>query len=101
MQYIRLGPTYLILATRGRGRFFEDEGKAIRDAARYPIKFAGYSVGYQNDRVRVRIEEKAMRRSRPIFSTWPQAARRRPWRQSSGRSRLSPTPRSATSSSVS
>lgn len=62
MQYLRLGRTYLILATRGLGRFFEDEGKAIRDAARVPIKFAGYSVGYGNDKVRVRIEEKTLRR---------------------------------------
>src|SRR5512144_1204054 len=53
LQYLRLRRTYIILATHGRGRFFDDEGRAIRDAGRVPIKFAGYAVGYRGGKVRV------------------------------------------------
>jgi hypothetical protein len=67
MQYLRLGRTYLILATHGRGRFFDDEGRAIRDARRVPIKCAGYAVGYRGEKVRVRIEEGTFRRLAAYF----------------------------------
>ena len=56
LQYLRLGRYFLLLATSGRHRFFEDEAASIRDVSRgQPIQFASYSIGYYNGRVSVRL----------------------------------------------
>jgi len=55
MQYIRHGRFFLLMATHGRHRFFEDEFGQIRDARRVPIKYGGYSVAFRNGRVSVRL----------------------------------------------
>lgn len=44
LHYLRFERFFLLLATHGRHRFFEDEGEAVRDVRRTPIRFAGYSV---------------------------------------------------------
>ncbi len=56
VQYLRYGRYFLLLATPGRHRFFEDEAAAIRNVARgQPIQFASYSIGIYNGRVSVRL----------------------------------------------
>lgn len=45
VQYIRCGRFFVLVATRGRHAFFERE--AAKDIRRYPIRFAGYSIGYK------------------------------------------------------
>lgn len=47
LQYIRHESFFLILATKGQHRFFEDETELIRDVRKTPIKYAGYSISYR------------------------------------------------------
>lgn len=56
VQYLRHGRFFVLLATHGQHRFFEDEGELVRDVRRVPIKFAGYSLSYRNGHPSVRIE---------------------------------------------
>lgn len=56
LHYIRHDRFFLLMATHGRHRFFDDEAGQIRDARRHPIKFAGYAISYRNRHTCVRIE---------------------------------------------
>lgn len=47
MQYLRCDQFFVLLATKGKHRFFEDERDQIRDFRRVPLKFAGYSISYR------------------------------------------------------
>lgn len=47
LQYLRYEDFFVILATKGRHKFYEDEGGQIRDIRRVPLKFAGYSISYR------------------------------------------------------
>jgi hypothetical protein len=47
LQYLRYDRLFVILATKGKHRFFEDEAAQIRDIRRVPLKFAGYSISYR------------------------------------------------------
>lgn len=53
VQYLRLGHEFILVATHGAGRFFEEE--RFRDARRAPIRFQGYSISHRNGRTCVRI----------------------------------------------
>jgi hypothetical protein len=44
LQYLRYGPFFVVVATRGEHRFFLDE--PFRDVRRDAIRFLGYSIGY-------------------------------------------------------
>jgi len=61
IQYIRCRQQFVIIATHGEHRFFEDEARAIQDIRRLPFRCGGYSVGYRDFRgkghVSVRIEK--------------------------------------------
>jgi hypothetical protein len=46
VQYLRFGRFFVLIATRGEHRFFEDEPK-FRDIRREPLSFAGYSISYK------------------------------------------------------
>src|SRR5438270_11298264 len=56
LQYLRFGRFFVLIATHGEHRFFEDEAVSIRDVRRVPIKFAGYSIGCKRGHPSVRIE---------------------------------------------
>ena len=58
LQYLRFRRRFVLLATRGQHRFFEEEGKFIRDLREVPIKFAGYAVSYRSGHPHVRIEQR-------------------------------------------
>lgn len=47
MQYLRCEQFFVLLATKGKHRFFEEERAQIRDMRRVPLKFAGYSISYR------------------------------------------------------
>jgi hypothetical protein len=47
VQYLRHGRFFVIIATRGLHRFFDEEGHCVKDVRRQPIHFAGYSIGYR------------------------------------------------------
>lgn len=68
LQYLRHGRTYLILATYGVGRFFDDEAKAIRSCERVAIKFGGYAVSFADGKARVRIEEERFKALKAYFA---------------------------------
>jgi len=44
LHYLRFERTFLLLATEGKHRFFEEESGRIRDAHKQSIPFAGYSI---------------------------------------------------------
>lgn len=56
VQYIRHDRFFLLMATHGQHRIFEEEAGQFRDARRVPIRVAGYSVSHRNGRPCVRIE---------------------------------------------
>jgi len=56
LQYIRHNQFFLLMATHGKGLFFELEGEQVKDCRREPIKFAGYSLSYRGGHAHVRIE---------------------------------------------
>ena len=47
LQYIRHERTFVLLATKGEHRFFDQESNLIRDIRRVPIRYAGYSISYK------------------------------------------------------
>ena len=47
VHYLRHGRFFILIATHGQHKFFEDEPH-FRDARRDPIKFHGYSISYRS-----------------------------------------------------
>jgi hypothetical protein len=47
IQYLRHGPFFLLIATHGSHRFFEEEAGEVRDIRREPIRYANYQVSAQ------------------------------------------------------
>ena len=47
LQYLRFERFFVILATHGTHRFFDDESDSIRDIRRIPLQFEGYSISYR------------------------------------------------------
>lgn len=62
LQYIRHQRFFLIIATHGEHRFFQDEKKAVRDCRRVPIKCFGYAISSKRGHVHVRIEREEAKR---------------------------------------
>lgn len=55
VQYLRHGRFFVLLATHGKHRFFEEE-VGIKDAREAPIRYEGYSVSVRAGRSCVRID---------------------------------------------
>lgn len=55
VQYIRYERTFVLLATHGEHRFFEEEHAGIRDCRRVPLKVCGYAISHRRGHVCVRI----------------------------------------------
>ena len=47
LHYLRHGRLFVLLATYGKHRFFEEEGERVRDIRRLPLHFSGYSITYK------------------------------------------------------
>lgn len=62
LQYIRYRRFFLLLATHGKSRFFDEEQQSIRDCRRVPIKCFGYAVSSKNGHAHVRIEKEEFKR---------------------------------------
>lgn len=56
VQYIRFRNRFVLLATHGDHRFFQDEATQIRDVRREPLKVEGYAVSFRAGKVSVRIQ---------------------------------------------
>jgi hypothetical protein len=67
LHYIRLGRFFVLIATKGKHRFYEDEGDAIRDCGRVSIKCGGYSIGLADGHPRVLIELEEHKRLKAYF----------------------------------
>jgi hypothetical protein len=67
LQYIRFERFFVILATYGRHRFFEEEAPCIRDIRRRPIRFAGYSISFRSGHPHVRIEQEEYKQLKAYF----------------------------------
>jgi hypothetical protein len=65
LQYLRFGRFFVLLATHGAHRFFEEA--SVRDARRTPIRFRGYSVSYRGGHPHVRIEQEEYKRLKAYF----------------------------------
>lgn len=68
VQYLRFRHFFVLLATQGRHRFFEDHGERVRDVRRKPIVVSGYSVGLTRGRPNVRIAEEEYRNLKAYFA---------------------------------
>lgn len=67
MQYIRHKDFFVLLATEGAHRFFNEEGSVIKDNRKVPITYAGYSISYCGGTVHVRIAEEMYKDLRAYF----------------------------------
>ena len=67
VQYIRFQRTFVLMATHGVGRFFEEEANVLLDVRRTPFKAFGYSVGYRGGHASVRIEREEYKRLKALF----------------------------------
>jgi len=56
VQYLRCGRFFVLLASHGQHRLFEDEAACLRDARRSPIRFAGYAISHRGGHPHVRID---------------------------------------------
>lgn len=50
VQYIRFGRTFLLMATKGKHSFFDEEASTIRDVRKTPIRVGGYSISARKGR---------------------------------------------------
>ncbi len=57
LQYIRYRRFFVLLATHGQHRFFEEEQANVHDARKRPLTFWGYSVSYRQGHPHVRIQQ--------------------------------------------
>lgn len=67
LHYIRHDRFFLLMATHGSHRFFDDESAQIRDARREPIRFAGYAISHRNGHACVRIEQREYQQLKAWF----------------------------------
>ncbi len=67
LQYLRLERFFLILATPGRHRFFDEEREVIRDARETPIRFRNYAVSYRDGHPHVRLNRETFEDMKAYF----------------------------------
>jgi hypothetical protein len=67
LQYLRLGHFFVLLATHGAHRFFEDEAARIRDARHVAMKLGGYQLSVSHGHARVSIERDRYRELKSYF----------------------------------
>jgi hypothetical protein len=67
VQYLRYGRFFVLVATHGRHRFFQDEREVFRSCKEVPIVFRGYSVSHRRGRTHVRIRMQEYRRLKEYF----------------------------------
>lgn len=59
--YLRHARFFVLTATHGEHRFFEEEAGQIQDFRRRPLRFGGYSISCRDGHAHVRIEEQTFR----------------------------------------
>lgn len=67
LHYLRWRHFFLLLATHGQHRFFEDERESIFDVRRSPIRVGGYAVSFRQGRSHVRLDDDRYRELKAYF----------------------------------
>ena len=67
LHYLRSERFFVLLATHGEHRFFEEERGQIRDIRKVPIKFGSYSVSFRSGHPHVRIDRETLRDLKAYF----------------------------------
>jgi len=67
VQYLRHEDFFIILATHGQHRFFEEEASVIRDARETPIRYASYAISYRGGHAHVRIDQETFKDLKAYF----------------------------------
>jgi hypothetical protein len=57
VQYLRFEDFFVLLATEGESRFYEEEAKVICDVREVPIRFGGYAVSYRGGHAHTQIDQ--------------------------------------------
>ena len=58
VQYVRYNDVFVLIATHGIHRFFDEEKASIKDTRKAPITVFGYAISHRNGHVHVRIARK-------------------------------------------
>jgi hypothetical protein len=67
LHYLRHERFFVLLATHGQHRFFEDERENIVDLRRTPLRLAGYAVSFRQGHAHVRLELERYRDLKAYF----------------------------------
>jgi hypothetical protein len=67
LQYLRHERFFVLLATHGQHRFFEDERANIVDLRRTPLRLAGYAVSFRQGHAHVRLDLERYRELKAYF----------------------------------
>lgn len=62
VHYLRHGRFFVLIATHGKHKFFDEEGKSIKDARRTPIRAFGYAISFRGGHAHVRIDQDEYKR---------------------------------------
>lgn len=68
LHYLRFGRFFVLIATKGRHRFFDEEGDRIEDCGRVSIKVRGYAIGLADGHARVQIEHEEYKRQKAYLT---------------------------------
>lgn len=72
IQYLRFDRRFVLVATHGKHRFFEDEAQSVRDFREAPLKIGGYAIGYRRGQgmwhASVRIDLNRYRELKAFFA---------------------------------
>lgn len=67
VHYLRWDRFFVLLATHGQHRFFEDERENVFDVRRSPIRVAGYAVSVRQGHPHVRLDTERYRELKSYF----------------------------------
>lgn len=67
VQYIRYGEFFVLLATAGQHRFFQEEAESLHDIRRHPLRYGGYSLSHRGGHAHVRIEQRTFQALKAYF----------------------------------
>lgn len=67
VQYLRHEDFFVLLATHGRHKLFEEEAGLIRDTRETPIRYASYAVSFRGGHAHVRIDQETLKDLKAYF----------------------------------
>lgn len=67
VHYLRWDRSFVLLATHGHHRFFEEERESVFDVRRAPIRVGGYAVSFRQGHAHVRLDQERYRELKAYF----------------------------------